>query len=310
MKENLLVVGHINMDTIHTQQADATESPGGGAMYMAFAASVYGEPVDLLSTRCSDVSEWIFDQMHQKKINTDNVLPILGKQRRSSMSYTADFKRTNLAHATGSWLEATIEQVPRHLPLRQKKYDVVYLAQMLAANQLLYAKWAKAQGATVALDISEYYAKQNLSALLECLQFVDIFMPSTVELDLMFPEYSGDIDAIAKQIRKSTSVNKLVVKCASEGSRIYDFCNRQFVSVGIHPVGRIVDATGAGDSYNGGFLSYWMATGNAVLSAKYAAVVAGACIQDFSFRNLLNKNRNEIEALADTVPAIPFDFSE
>ena len=48
MKNRLLVVGHLNLDHVRTQELEEEEIPGGGALYTSFAAALYGDPVDLL----------------------------------------------------------------------------------------------------------------------------------------------------------------------------------------------------------------------------------------------------------------------
>ena len=42
-----------------------------------------------------------------------------------------------------------------------------------------------------------------------------------------------------------------------------------------------VDSTGAGDSFAGGFLAYWVETGDVDLSARRAATVAAGCVSGY-----------------------------
>ena len=301
MTPRLLIVGHLNLDHIYTAEREETERPGGGALYTAFAAGIYGNTVDLLATRCPDMPEDIFTTMARSHINSDNVLPVLGAQRRSSMAYNKDLVRTNFAHKTAAWLEATIEQVPRHMPRTDRTYSCVYLAPMMGKNQLLYAQWAHQQGLQVAMDLSEYYAKENTPAVLECLKSVDIFMPSDIELDEIYPDIAGQLSLQVRRV-KEAGVKMLIVKQSTKGCLVFDLANDTCTQVGIRKLDHVTDATGAGDSFNGGFLSCYVATGDAVASACYAAVVASCCIQDFSFYNLLNQNREELMHLSEVVP--------
>ena len=301
MEKRLLIVGHLNLDHIYTVNREAEERPGGGALYTAFAAGIFGSTVDLLATRCPDMPEEVLKTMHEAHINTDNVLSVLGAQRRSSMAYDSNLVRTNFAHKTEAWLRATVEQVPRHTPRMDRCYSCVYLAPMLGKNQLLYAQWGRQQGITTAMDLSEYYAQENTKAILECLRYVDIFMPSEIELNEIFPDISGNLPEQIRRVREM-GVKMLIVKRSTQGSLVCDFLNERYVRVGIRKLKQVVDATGAGDSFNGGFLSCWLATGDAVQSARYAAAVASCCIQDFSYFNLLGRKQDELAALAREVP--------
>ena len=301
MKNRLLVVGHLNLDQVRTQELEEEEIPGGGALYTSFAAALYGDPVDLLSTRCPDLPQSILDALARAGVNTDNVLPILGKQRRSSMAYDIDLVRTNFAHKSPLWLQATVEQVPRHLPLPKCSYSCIYLAPLLAYNQLLYAQWAHEKGIPVAMDLSEYYALENTEAVKNCLGLIDIFMPSEVELDEIFPELAGDLPAIIEKVR-GYGVSLLVIKRSTAGSLICCFNEERCYKVGIRPLPHVADATGAGDSFNGAFLSCYLATKDTVLSARYASAVASCCIQQISYLGLLRETREYLLRLAETVP--------
>ena len=307
MKQRLLIVGHLNLDHIYTVEQEVGERPGGGALYTAFAAGIYGDPVDLLATRCPDFPVSIFETMHAAHIDTQNVLPVLGTQRRSSMAYNKDLVRTNFAHKTEAWLRATVEQVPRHLPLQPHPYGCVYLAPMLGKNQFLYAKWASEAGIPVAIDLSEYYAQENMEAVKECLHYTDIFMPSEVELNEIYPDIAGDLPAQILRVRES-GVRLLIVKQSTQGCLVCDFAAYRQTRVGIRQLEHVVDATGAGDSFNGGFLSCYLATGDAIHSARYAAVVASCCIQDFSYFHLIGQKREELCLLAERIPCSEISF--
>lgn len=300
MQKRLLIVGHLNLDHIYTTEQEEQERPGGGALYTAFAAGIYGNPVDLLATRCSDFPESILQTMQDANIDTSNLLPILGKQRRSSMRYDENLVRTNFAHKTKAWLDATIEQAPRHLPCNPHAYACVYLAPMLGQNQLLYARWAREQKIPVAMDLSEFFAQENTEAVLECLRYTDIFMPSEIELDEIYPDISGQLAQQIERVREA-GVRILIVKQSTQGCLVCELDKGKMTHVGIRQLSHVVDATGAGDSFNGGFLSHYIESENAIAAARYGAVVASCCIQDFSYLRLIGQRREELCALAEQV---------
>jgi sugar/nucleoside kinase (ribokinase family) len=67
-----------------------------------------------------------------------------------------------------------------------------------------------------------------------------------------------------------------------------------------YPISRVIDPTGAGDSFAGGFLGY-LATCNEInepslrLAVVYGTVTASFTVEDFSFNRLRNITRNDIE---------------
>ena len=71
---------------------------------------------------------------------------------------------------------------------------------------------------------------------------------------------------------------------------------------------RQVDATGAGDTFNGGFLSAWCRTGDWNCSGRYGAALASLCIEAFGFEGVAGRSREEVERLAKEVPVEEWKF--
>ncbi len=67
-----------------------------------------------------------------------------------------------------------------------------------------------------------------------------------------------------------------------------------------YPVAEVVDPTGAGDSFAGGFMGYLASTGKADPAAlktamAYGTVVASFTVEDFSLRRFQRTDRDEID---------------
>src|SRR6185503_9906463 len=109
----------------------------------------------------------------------------------------------------------------------------------------------KAAGLTISLDPNDDPANTWDRCILDALPFVDVLIPNEREACLIAAEPRLD-DAIAA-LRKMVPL--LIVKRGSKGASAYtrnDDCH-----VPVEPV-RIVDAVGAGDSFNAGFLHAWL----------------------------------------------------
>lgn len=303
-KERILVAGHLSLDRIRTRDREEEQVPGGAALYTAVAANVYGGNVGLLTTRCLDFPEAVLTQAERLGIDVSGVLPVLGEQRRSFMEYSEKFERVTHSHARAVWYERTVEQSPRHLP--ERDYTVLVLPPMLPQVQLEYARWARSRGMRVCVDTSEYFAQKDGEHLREVLHSCDLFLPSDVELDLLYPEYGGKLEEIVECLG-STGIAAAVIKRAEQGAEIYDYRNRNAYRIGIRRT-RVVDATGAGDTFNGGFLSAWCRTGDWKRSGMYGAALASLCIESFGFEGVAGRSREETERLAAGVPAEEWKF--
>jgi sugar/nucleoside kinase (ribokinase family) len=114
----------------------------------------------------------------------------------------------------------------------------------------LFAKLKQA-GLTISLDPNDDPSQQWDRGILDALQFVDVLMPNAREACLL----AGDSD-LDQAIRfLSERVPLLVIKRGSDGASAY--AKAQTWHAPARP-GSVVDAIGAGDSFNAGFLHAWI----------------------------------------------------
>lgn len=74
-------------------------------------------------------------------------------------------------------------------------------------------------------------------------------------------------------------VNKVIVKLGEEGCLVSDSTEKRSFAVPTTPVKNVVDTTSAGDSFNGGFLSCYLANGTLIQSCQRGNALAGVVIQ-------------------------------
>jgi sugar/nucleoside kinase (ribokinase family) len=109
----------------------------------------------------------------------------------------------------------------------------------------------KQAGLTISLDPNDDPAQRWDRGILEALRFVDVLMPNEREACQLArePHLDGAI-AVLRQL-----VPLLVVKCGANGASGYSATQSWHVPA--RPVD-VVDAVGAGDSFNAGFLHAWI----------------------------------------------------
>ncbi len=123
--------------------------------------------------------------------------------------------------------------------------------------------------------IDETMTPDERTSLLRCLAHFEIFAPSTAELPLLVGQ--GPIEA---QLRALAALGPPVVtvRQGAAGSIVYDRQADRFWRVPAAQAS-VVDVTGAGNAYCGGFLVGWLETGDARRSAAMAAVSAAIVIE-------------------------------
>ena len=126
----------------------------------------------------------------------------------------------------------------------------------------------KQAGLTISLDPNDDPAQQWDRCILEALPFVDLLMPNEREARLLAAE--PDLDKAIATLR--SLVPLLVVKRGINGASAFSGPNSWHVPS--RPI-EVVDAVGAGDSFNSGFLHAWT-RGCAIEHALTCGNLAGA----------------------------------
>lgn len=154
-------------------------------------------------------------------------------------------------------------------------------------------------GMVVTLDPGWQIADQPLDRLEPLLRQVDAFLPSAFELAALVPgaSMSDALDALARRCRGAVAVKR-----GARGSLIWDRAKREPVPVPIAPT-LVVDPTGAGDSWSGGFLAGLVETGDPIRAAHFGAVSASLVVSRFGADGALPIDQAECRArLASLLP--------
>ncbi len=178
----------------------------------------------------------------------------------------------------GTFLGAAVELNDIHLSAEQFiGHDILHIEGYLVFNNKLIERaliLAKENGLKVSLDLASYnVVEANLDFLKEMIsKYVDILFANEEEAKAftgMEPEEA--LDEIAKM------VDIAVVKVGKEGSFIK--CGDEKIKIGVIDT-TVVDTTGAGDLYAGGFLHGLAQGKDFEYCGKLGSLLAGTVIQN------------------------------
>ena len=157
------------------------------------------------------------------------------------------------------------------------------------------AQRAQAAGATLSLDPGSFQMIQEMSVrrFLKYTQDlgVDIFLPNKEEGEILTG--FGEPEKIAAALSELYENALIVLKLDADGSLVYD----KGETTEIAPVNsNLIDATGAGDSFAGAFLSRYLQHGDAVKAAKFATEVSAWVIEHLGARPTADRQLERIIA--------------
>jgi len=148
----------------------------------------------------------------------------------------------------------------------------------------------------VAADTMNFWITGKPEALRETLKRVHTLLVNDAEVRMLAGEPN-----LVKAARKilSWGPRSLVIKRGEYGALM--FSDGWWFSAPALPLEQVLDPTGAGDSFAGGFLGYLANTGNFALDNVRKAVIMGSvmasfAVEDFSLNRLTRLTYPEIEA--------------
>jgi len=267
---SLLIVGSIAFDTIETPYERRERIVGGSGTYCALAASFFTRPM-LSGVVGEDFPREIIAFFQNRGIQTEGVLIRPGKTFFWEGKYGYD---PNQRETLRTELNVMAEFIPS-LPESYQQATIVYLATIdpdwheAILNQVKRPK-------IVAMDTIQFWVTHKTESLWQSLKKVNIFFANDEEIRLLTREVNL-VRAGKKVLEAGPSL--VIVKKGEHGALVF---GRDFIFGTLaHPCEEVVDPTGAGDSFAGGFLGYLDRAKKISPRTIKKAVVAGSAVASF-----------------------------
>ncbi len=286
---SLVIVGSLAFDTIETPTERRERIVGGSGTYCALAASFFTKP-RVVGVVGRDFPKKTLDFLRSRKIDLKGVEVRRGKTFHWEGRYGQD---PNQRTTVRTDLNVFADFKPC-LPPSYRSADILYLANIdpdLHGPVLAQAKKPR----LVAMDTIRYWIETKPDAVVRELGRVDIYFANDEEVKLL----AGDANLVRagkKLLKYGPSL--VVAKKGEHGALVF---GRDFVfGVLARPCDEVVDPTGAGDSFAGGFLGHLdrvpRATGRELRrAAVYGSIIASFVIEDFGVDRFLTLRPEEID---------------
>ena len=287
----LLVVGSVAYDSVSTGAGTRDDALGGTATYFSIASSFFTN-VSLVAVVGDDFLESDRNKLIQHGVNISNLEIANGNTFRWKGIY--DNSDVNIRETLDTQLNV-FEEFNPILNDKNKQSEFLFLANIDPALQLKTLNQMTTRPKIVALDTMNFWIddhKQNLTAIIKQ---VDILFMDNKEI----ASFTGEINVI-KAAKKITEMGPktIVVKKGEHGVLMLNQGNI-FVAPAI-PIENVIDPTGAGDSFAGGFMGYLAKTNDMSNENFKRAIIAGSlmgslAIEGFSIEKFASLTKQEIE---------------
>jgi ribokinase len=306
----IVCAGGLRIDYLITRDGEAhCGLPGGNALYAAAGAKLWVDDVGLWARHGRNYPPAWLQTLSTIGLDTTGLFPLAQDQdHRTFYAYTPGGARddTNPAahfarsgHPLPGELEDYVHSTPQQddpaffEPLAPRPEDwpqaysqvtAVHLAPLPLATHLhVPARLREAGVQLISVDPGErYMIPERIPHLQQLLPQIDAFLPSDQEVRSLFGD---DIDLWQAGERLiSWGAPLVAIKVGPQGVLLLDGSNetRQHLPAYLEPGSPlIVDVTGAGDSFCGGFLAGLALSGQPLLAAQMGLISASMIIEGY-----------------------------
>jgi len=283
----VLIVGNLTIDdVIRPDGSSQMGTLGGNSVHAAAAALTWAGEVGVVARCGADFPAAALARLREAGADTGGIRPVEGPTVRNWVIYEADGTR-NWVYRTPRGRSAEVAPQPDDIPaawLDRVPAPVVHIAAMplAAATALIRSVRARAGGAIVTLDTHEDWPPG--AEVLDAARLADVFLPSREELTELMgyddpPRAAGELTGagVACVVVKLGSAGALVARPGSPPVQVPAECVE------------VVDPTGAGDSFCGGFAAGLALGEDAAQAARRGCVTAAAAIGAVGSLRLLDR---------------------
>jgi sugar/nucleoside kinase (ribokinase family) len=287
---SLLVVGSVAFDSIQTPKATRERVLGGSATYFSYAASFF-TPVKLVGVVGDDWPDEHTQLLKARGIDTSGLQVVSGKK-------TFYWKGKYLSNMNDrETLEVQLNvfgEFDPHLPEDFKRSPFVFLAngsptiQMKVLDQVLGPKLVMA-------DTMDLWIHQQPADLRKLLQRIDGLVMNDSEAKLLTG--TENLVRAGHQVREM-GPKFVVIKKGEHGAMF--FSEHETYVLPAYPTERVVDPTGAGDSFAGGMMGYLTQQDKydpktLKEAMAYGILVASFNVEDFSLERMQQIERSDLD---------------
>lgn len=266
MKKDILVIGELNIDIILDKingfpligteiLADKMNITIGSSSAI-FASNI--ATLGVSTAFCGMVGQdsfgkFILNELRNKNVDTAYIVESEEHHTGATVVLNYSDDRANITNC-GAMEVFSAANIPFALfhQFRHIHFSSYFLQKGIQPDIAHLFKTAKENGLTTSLDLQWDPDNKWDFPYHDCLPYVDIFLPNAAEI----LKLSGEED-LGKALEKiGKYANKIIVKRGIEGAVAYEKGNMLVAKPFLHE--HFVDAIGAGDSFNAGFISRYL----------------------------------------------------
>lgn len=299
---SLVAVGTVAFDDIETPSGRAEKVVGGACTYISLAASYFVKPVQIVSVVGDDFPEETLDYLQKRGVDLQGLQVKRGEK---SFFWAGKYYRDLNTRDTLDTQLNVLASFDPVLPESYRNAEYLMLGNLTPQVQMRVLRQLRQRPKLVALDTMNFWMNSALNDLLKVLKKVDVLTINDEEARQLSGEHS--LVKAAKVIHKM-GPKYLVIKKGEHGALLFNRSGVFFAPA--LPLTEVIDPTGAGDTFAGGFIGWLAHSGdisfnNMKRAVIYGSAMASFCVEKFGIERLKGLTpamiRKRVQKFADLV---------
>ncbi len=289
---SLLVVGSVAFDAIETPFGKADKIVGGAASYIALCSSYLCTNVNLVAVVGGDFPKSYIENFKKHGVDTDG-LQI--KENEKSFFWSGKYHDNMNKRDTLITELNVLADFDPIIPESYQDCNYLMLGNLVPALQSTVISRLKNRPKLIVMDTMNFWMDIALEDLKKTISMVDVLTVNDEEARQLTGEYH--LSKAAKAIQKM-GPKHVIIKKGEHGAFLFHE-EGTFFSPAL-PLEEVMDPTGAGDTFAGGFIGYLAKTddlsfANMKIALVYASAMASFCVEKFGTEKLVNLSQTEVQ---------------
>jgi len=304
---SILVVGTVAFDAIETPFGKTDKIVGGAATYICLSSSFFNNKLNLVSVVGEDFPSSAIQMLKNKKVDTKGLQIKKGEKTFFwSGKYHNDMNTRDTIDTQLNVLETFDPIVPDEF----KDSEFLMLGNLMPSVQKKVLDQMTKRPKLIVLDTMNFWMDLFMDDLKEALKEVDVLTINDEEARQLSGEHSL---VKAAKVILAMGPKYLIIKKGEHGALLFNKTEVFFAPA--LPLEEVVDPTGAGDSFAGGFIGYLAKTNDISFDNMKRAVINGSamasfCVEKFGTQKLTEINQADVDArVEEFVNLVQFDIA-
>ena len=271
---SLIIVGTVAFDAIQTPFGSSGKVVGGAASYIGLSASQFVKEQHIISVIGEDFPQDFVAELEARGIHTEGLERRMGEK---SFFWEGKYHMDMNSRDTLTTELNVLADFQPKVPESAQHADYVMLGNLDPNVQASVLDQLAKRPKLVVLDTMNFWMDIALEPLKEVLKRVDVLTINDEEARQLSGEYSL-VRAAQKILEMGPTT--LVIKKGEHGALLFNK-DEVFFAPAL-PLEEVLDPTGAGDTFAGGFVGYLAHTDDTSFANMKRAVVLGSALASFT----------------------------